>query len=80
MESLVLHKDHVSDLKTANKVLDGGAKVATTGPDILNKCDVIRADAKGLSEPTIVKLDAFVFEEVPIVLLVENLNSKHDET
>ena len=79
MESFVLHEDHVSNLKTTDKVLNGGSKVTTTGPNILNKCDIIRADAKGLGEPTIVELDTLVLEEMPIVLLVENLNSKHDE-
>ena len=79
MESLVLHEDHVADFEAADKVLNRGTKVATTGPDIFNKGDIVRVNSKSLRQPSVVELNALVLEEFVVVRLVKDLNSEHDE-
>ena len=79
MESLVLHEDHVADLETSHEVLDGGAEVTSTGPDVFDEGDLIRVDAEGLSEPSEVELDDLVLKEDILVWVVENLDTQHDE-
>ena len=79
MEGLVLHENHVSNFKTAHKVLNRRSQIATTSPDILNKCDIVRGNAKGLCQPSVVELNALILEEVIILKLVENLDAEHDE-
>ena len=79
MEGLVLHEDHVADLETADEVLDGGAKVAATGPHILNEGDFIWLDAELLCQPAEVEFYALVLEEYVLIRVVEDLDAKHDE-
>ena len=79
MECLILHKDHVSNFKTSNKVLNRRAQIATSSPDILNKGDVVWVDAECFGQPPIVKLDAFVLEEVVLIRLVKHLDAEHDK-
>jgi len=80
VESLVLHEDHVSDLHTFHEVLDGGAKVTATSPNILDESDFISGNVEGLGEPSEVEFDDLVFEEFVVVWVVKDLDTKHDET
>lgn len=80
VESLVLHEYHVSDLHTLHEVLDGGAEVTTTSPNILDESDFISGNIESLGKPSKVELDDLVFEEFIVVWVVENLDTEHDET
>ena len=48
VEGLELHKDHVTDLKSVNKVLDGGTEVTTAGPHVLDERDLLWVDFERL--------------------------------
>ena len=80
VEGLVLHEDQVADLKTVHEVLNRRAKVATTGPHVLDKSDLIWVDSHRLCQPAIVELDCLILEEVVFVRCVEHLDSEHDKT
>ena len=62
-----------------HKVLDRRSQVAATGPDILNKSDLIWVDSESLREPAIVELNTFFLEELVVVWLVEHLDAHHDK-
>ena len=79
MERLILHENHVANFKTLNEILDGGTEVATTSPHILNVGDVVGLNPKCLCEPSVIELKAFIFEELIVARVVENLLSQHDE-
>ena len=79
MESFVLHEDHVSHFETAHKILNRGAQVATTSPNIFDKSDVVRVDSQRLRQPPIVELNALILEEMVLIWLVKDLDAKHDE-
>jgi hypothetical protein len=42
MVVFVLHKDHISELKSMDKVLNTWTHVSSSSPNILNKCDLLR--------------------------------------
>lgn len=79
MEGLILHEDHVSNLKAPHEVLDGGSEVTTTGPHVLNKGDFIGLYSQLLSKPSVVELNALVLEEDILVGIVEDLDTHHNE-
>lgn len=79
VESLVLHENHVSDLKTANEIFDRWSKVASTGPYILNESDFIWVNIECFCEPSVIKFNDFFFEKDMFLWCVENLDTKHDE-
>jgi len=79
VESLILHKHHVADFESANEVFNRWPKVASTSPNILDVGYFIRVDSERLSQPTMVELEALIFEKFVVVWQVENLNAKHDE-
>lgn len=79
MERLVLHEYHVAHLQASHEVLNGWSKIATASPDIFNEGDFVGMDFKGFSQPSIVKLNAFVFEEDVLLRKIEDLLPKHNE-
>jgi hypothetical protein len=76
---LILHKNHISNLESANEILHRRSEVTSAGPHILNEGDFGGIDAQLLSEPSKVELYALFFEEFVIVRFVENLDAQHDE-
>jgi hypothetical protein len=79
MECFVLHEDHVAYFETLDEILDGGTKIATTGPNILNVGDVIGLDPECFCEPSVIKLKALIFKKLIVARVVKNLLSQHDE-
>ena len=79
MEGLILHENHVSDLKTIDKIFNGRSKVTTTGPNILDEGNLIRRDSECFSEPSEVKFDGLFFKEFIVIRIVKYLDTKHDE-
>jgi len=79
VESLVLHEDHVSYFEATDEVLNRGAKVATASPNIFDVSNLIGVNFKGLSQPSVVELNALILEELVIIGVVENLLAQHDE-
>ena len=79
-EGLVLHENHVTDLKTGDEVFNGRTKVTTTSPDILDEGDLFRRNTELLGQPAVVELNALISPELELTRLVEDLNTKHDET
>jgi hypothetical protein len=80
VEGLILHEDHVSNLKAPHEVLDGGSEVTTTGPHVLDKGDFIGLYSQLLSKPSVVELYALVLEEDILVRIVEDLDTHHNES
>lgn len=62
-----------------DEILDTRSQIATTGPNVLNEGNGFRVDLEFFSEPAIVELDAFIFEEMVFVRFVENLDPHHHE-
>ena len=60
-------------------VLHTRSTVATAGPDVLDKGDLLRVNFKGLRQPAVVELDRLVLEELVLTRLVEDLNAHHHE-
>ena len=79
MECLVLHEHHVSYFETAHEILNRGAEVATTSPNILDERDIVRVNSERLSQPTVVELDALVLEKLIVIRLVKHLDAEHDK-
>lgn len=80
MESLVLHKHHVSDLEASDEVFDGRSQVSTTGPNVLDIGNLFWRDLKCLSQPTVVEFQALIFKEFVVIWVVEDLLSHHDKS
>jgi hypothetical protein len=79
VEGLVLHEHHVSHFEPMHEILDGGAKVATASPHVLNVGDLIGVNLEGLGQPTMVELEALILEEFVFVGIVEHLDAQHDK-
>ena len=60
-----------------NEIFNTRTKVSSSCPDIFNESDLLRIDFELLSQPSVVKLYAFVFEEYKLVGFVEDLNTDH---
>lgn len=63
-----------------DKVLNAGAKVTSTCPNIFNEGDLFGVDLKLFSEPAVVELDTLILEEDEFSWFVENLDTHHHET
>jgi hypothetical protein len=75
----VLHKDHISKLETMNEILNTRTEVSSSCPNIFNESDFLWINFELLSQPSIVKLYAFIFEEDILIRFVEDLNANHNK-
>ena len=75
----ILHEDHVSKFEASNKVFNGRTKVSSSSPDVFNEGDFFWVDAEFLSQPSIVELNALVFEELVVIGFIEHLDAQHDK-
>jgi len=63
-----------------NEIFNARSKVSSSSPDIFNKSDLLRINLELFSQPSIVKLYTFIFEEDELVRFVEDLNTYHHKT
>ena len=77
---LVLHEDHIANLKTVNEELDGGAEVSSSGPDILDEGDFFWIYFELFREPVVVEFHTLFFEVYELSWFVENLIAHHHES
>lgn len=62
-----------------DKVLDTWAEVTSSSPDVLNKSDLIGVNLELFCQPSVVKLNTLLLEEVVLLGVVEYLDSQHHE-
>jgi len=67
VESLILHKHHVTNFESADEVFNRWPKVASTSPNILDVGYFIWVYSERLSQPTMVELEALIFEKFVVV-------------
>lgn len=76
---LVLHEHHVTKFETVNEILNWRTHVSSTGPNVFNESNLFRINFKFLREPSVIELDALLFEKDVIIGFVENVNTQHNE-
>lgn len=62
-----------------DEVLNAGAEVTSTCPDVLDEGNFRRIDLEFLGEPAIVEFNAFILEKDELSRFVEDLNTDHHE-
>ena len=60
-----------------DEILNTRSKISSSSPNVLNESYFFRVNLKFFSQPAIVELDTFIFEEDIFVRFIEDLNAQH---